>query len=209
MMTWLRGGAFIAAGLVALVGLSLAAALVWQWLRRTQHAQRAVAGKAAAKVFDPNATGGYYRNAGAEAMTLPSLHEHFAQTTLARFGAPQGFDEVGFLRQAKEHFGRMQAAWDAGDVAALERYTTPDMYSELLQQVKSRAGVDKTDVVTLDAQLLGIQQFEDDYLASVEFSGMVREASYGGAAPFREVWNLSRKLAGGDWHLAGIEQLGA
>lgn len=206
MMTWLSGGAYIAVGLIALVALSIAAALAWQRLRRAPQGEAD-----RRKFFDPNATGGYYRNAGAEAMTLPSLHaaHAFPATTLARFGVPDGFDEAGLLATARARFAQMQAAWDSGDVQTIERYTTPDLYGELLRQVKSRSGVDKTDVVALDAQLLGIQQFEDDYLASVEFSGIVREQGFGGSAPFREVWNLSRKVSGGEWQLAGVEQLGA
>ena len=40
-----------------------------------------------------------------------------------------------------------------------------------------------------DAQLLGVEDHDDAYVASVEFSGMSREHAAGGPSPFREVWN--------------------
>jgi predicted lipid-binding transport protein (Tim44 family) len=84
------------------------------------------------------------------------------------------------------------------------------MYTELEAQIAQRQGLDKTDVVTLEAQLLGIEDTNDEYLASVEFSGLIREETFGSAAPFREVWNLARDKPGkGGWMLAGIEQMNA
>ena len=55
----------------------------------------------------------------------------------------------------------------------------------------------------LDAKLLGIEELADDYMASVEFSGMIREDASAGPSPFREVWNMTKpeqrqqRLAGG------------
>jgi hypothetical protein len=46
-------------------------------------------------------------------------------------------------------------------------------------------------VVTLDAALLALEKIGSDYVASVEFSGMIRESSDAGAAPFKEVWMLT------------------
>jgi predicted lipid-binding transport protein (Tim44 family) len=62
-------------------------------------------------------------------------------------------------------------------------------------------------VVTIDAKLLGIETGEVDYLASVHFSGTIRENGQVEAAPFSEVWNLSKpRSGGGGWLLAGIQQ---
>jgi predicted lipid-binding transport protein (Tim44 family) len=154
---------------------------------------------------------GYYRHAGAEGHTTAAFHpEEQATQTMARFGAPEGFDEAGFITTAKQHYTRLQQAWDSGNLAEIERFTSPAMYSELKEQIAQRQGLDKTDVVTLEAQLLGIEEANGEYLASVEFSGLIREETFGGATPFREVWNLARYKAGkGGWLLAGIEQMNA
>jgi predicted lipid-binding transport protein (Tim44 family) len=45
-------------------------------------------------------------------------------------------------------------------------------------------------------------------MASVEFSGMIREEPSAGPSPFREVWNLVKPKAGnGGWLVAGVQAL--
>ena len=126
-----------------------------------------------------------------------------------QWGVPAGFDEDAFLRHAKASFIRMQAAWDRGDLADLREFTSPEVYAELSLQIQERGGnADFTDVVSIDAQLRGLETTERDYLASVQFNGMIRNAPNAQAEPFVEVWNLSKPLAGnGGWVLAGIQQI--
>ena len=64
-----------------------------------------------------------------------------------------------------------------------------------------------TDVLMLDAQLLGIEDLGQDYMASVEFSGMIREEPSAGPSAFREVWNMTKPKAGGGWLVAGVQAL--
>ncbi len=59
----------------------------------------------------------------------------------------------------------------------------------------------------LDAKLLGIEELPDAWLASVEFSGMIREDASAGPSPFREVWNMSKPVSGGGWLVAGVQAL--
>jgi predicted lipid-binding transport protein (Tim44 family) len=126
-----------------------------------------------------------------------------------QWGVPAGFDADAFLRHAKASFIRMQSAWDRGDVNDLREFTSPEVYGELSMQIQERGGnPDFTDVVSIDAQLLGIETTERDYLASVQFNGMIRNAPNALAEPFVEVWNLSKPLNGnGGWVLAGIQQI--
>jgi predicted lipid-binding transport protein (Tim44 family) len=126
-----------------------------------------------------------------------------------QWGVPAGFDTEAFLRHAKASFIRMQAAWDRGDVADLREFTAPEVLAELQLQIQERGGnQDYTEVVSIDAQLLGIETTERDYLASVQFNGMIRNAPGAPAEPYVEVWNLSNPLAGtGGWVLAGIQQI--
>ena len=66
----------------------------------------------------------------------------------------------------------------------------------------------RTEVVMLEAQLLGIEETAVDYLASVEFSGMIREEPSSGPAPFREVWNMVKpKNGSAGWLVAGVQAL--
>lgn len=60
----------------------------------------------------------------------------------------------------------------------------------------------------LDAQLLGIEDLGQGYMASVEFSGMIREDLSSGPSPFREVWNMTKPSDGSTgWLVAGVQAL--
>lgn len=127
----------------------------------------------------------------------------------ATWSIPADFDVAGFLRHSKTYFIRLQAAWDKADVNDLREFTSPEMYAEMKQQLLERgASANHTDVVSIDAELLGIETIDGEYLASVKFTGMIRESENAPAEPFAEVWNLSKPATGtGGWVLAGIQQL--
>jgi len=124
-------------------------------------------------------------------------------------GVPAGFDVEGFVRTAKVQFVRLQAANDAGNLNDLREFTSPEMFAELKLDIDERgASANRTDVVTLDAELLGIETTATDYLASVRYTGMIREEEGSEAKAFDEVWVLSKPIVGGGWVLAGIRQQG-
>ncbi len=128
----------------------------------------------------------------------------------APWGVPGDFDKEAFLRHAKSNFIRLQAAWDKADVNDIREFTSPEVYAELRMQIQERgAQPDFTDVVSIDAELLGIETSVNDYLASVKFTGLIRSAPGAAAEPFAEVWNMSKPVSGNSgWVLAGIQQLG-
>ncbi len=120
---------------------------------------------------------------------------------------PGDFDTPNFLKQAKEQFVRIQAVWDSGSTEGLRDFLTDDLITELKPQLAERgAAPNKTEVVLLNAEMLGIETVSDGHLASVRFSGMLREAPGAEAFRFEEVWNLF-KPANGGWLLAGIQQI--
>ena len=129
------------------------------------------------------------------------------------WGIPAGFDADGFLAAAKRNFVTLQDAWDRADIAVLRAMMTDDMVSEIKTQLSERAAhtggqANRTDVVMLQAQLLGIEDLGEGYLASVEFSGMIREEPSAGPSPFREVWNMSKPKNGSiGWLVAGVQAL--
>ncbi|KNH10205.1 putative membrane protein [Candidatus Burkholderia brachyanthoides] len=122
---------------------------------------------------------------------------------------PAGFDTDAFTRNAKVYFIRLQDAWDRGDVNDIREFTTPEMYAEIKLDVDARGGApNRTDVVQLDADVLGVEDRDPEYLASVRFHGLIRESEGASAEPFVEVWNLSKQKSGNEgWLLAGIQQV--
>lgn len=129
------------------------------------------------------------------------------------WGIPAGFDSEGFLKSAKANFISLQAAWDKSDINALRVMMTDAMLKEIQAQLAERethsgGPVNLTDVVMIDAQLLGIEDMGDAYMASVEFSGMIREEPSAGPSSFREVWNMTKAKSGDSgWLVAGVQAL--
>jgi predicted lipid-binding transport protein (Tim44 family) len=129
------------------------------------------------------------------------------------WGIPADFDTHGFLASAKQNFITLQAAWDSSDISHLRAMMTDEMLAEIKSQLAEReqhtgAGANHTEVAALDAKLLGIEEVGNAWLASVEFSGMIKEDPSQSPGPFREVWNMSKNKSGsGGWLVAGVQAL--
>ena len=122
---------------------------------------------------------------------------------------PVDFDGETFLRQAREQYIRLQGAYDSADFATLRNFSSADMYAQLKAEIEQRAGAtNHTDVVSLHAELLGIDSSARDHTASVRFYGVLRESAEQSSQSFDEVWNLLKPVDGSaGWVLAGIQQL--
>lgn len=130
------------------------------------------------------------------------------------WSTPADFDVAAFEAAAKRNFIALQAAWDKGDIPTLRSMMTDEMLSEIRQQLAEREAeaapgeVNQTDVVMLEAQFLGIEDQDGEWMASVEFSGLIREDASAGPAPFREVWNMTKpKNNASGWLVAGLQAL--
>ena len=121
---------------------------------------------------------------------------------------PAGFDLDGFVRQAKLNFVRLQAANDAGNMEDIRAFTTPEMFAEIQLEYQERGkAAQQTDVVQLNAGLLDLSTEAGRQIASVRFSGSIREAADAAPEAFDEVWHLTRPAdASGGWVVAGIQQ---
>lgn len=183
---------------------------------------RMVRGKAAGNMqakrglqpaYGSASSGGYTPEIGSRvepaAFQAPASASGSEAVNGAPYGVPADFDTTGFLRHAKTYFIRLQAAWDRADVNDIREFTSPEMFAEMKMQLQERGeSPNHTDVVSLDAQLLGIETVGNDYLASVRFSGMIKESENAPTEHFTEIWNLSKPAAGeGGWVLAGIQQV--
>jgi predicted lipid-binding transport protein (Tim44 family) len=129
------------------------------------------------------------------------------------WGVPPGFDTPGFVEAAKRNFVTLQEAWDKADLATLRSMMTDEMLAEIRAQLAERerqfsGQPNRTEVVMLEGQLLGIEDLGGDYMASVEFSGMIREDPAPSPSPFREVWNMTKPKNGSSgWLVAGVQAL--
>lgn len=170
--------------------------------------------------FDPATPRGYSpKNVGNDASARP-WESTYDQPPIGSplgvsqgWGIPSGFDVDAFLQSSKSNFVNLQDAWDRADIPSLRAMMTDGMLAQIKGQLAAREqssnrGVNKTEVVMIEAQLLGIEELDDHYLASVEFSGLVREDTSAGPNPFREIWNITRPKSGsGGWLVAGVQAL--
>ena len=120
-----------------------------------------------------------------------------------------GFEVAPFVRVAKTSFIRLQAANDDGDLDDIRDYTTPEMYAQIAMQIKERGATpQRTEVVSVDADVVEAQ-VEDGYeVASVRFWGLIRENDAANPEPFDEIWQVRRKADDrrAPWLIAGIQQ---
>lgn len=215
------GAAFGSVLMVALLALLALAVVGWLMRRRADPVAPqpfAVPGGSYSPAYRPE-------NVGNDASARPYERSNFqsetgqgsmigsALTGSQAWGVPAGFDTEGFLLACKRNFVSLQFAWDHADLSALRAFMTDEMLGEITTQLAERdthtgSPVNVTEVVMLDARLLGIEETAVDYLASVEFSGMIRENPSSGPAPFREVWNMSKPKDGSaGWLVAGVQAL--
>jgi predicted lipid-binding transport protein (Tim44 family) len=137
-----------------------------------------------------------------------SAMDQFARggTSGAPWGVPAGFDTAQFLAHAKEHYASLQRAWDSRNLDEIVEFTTNDMFIALTHEMHDRPGQTRTEVVSLDAELLGIESDASEHVASVKFDGTLRVD--GEVERISEVWNLTKPVTGqGGWVLAGIQQM--
>jgi predicted lipid-binding transport protein (Tim44 family) len=183
-----------AAGLLTAGGVLLAAgAAAWLWRAHATQRVPAFAG-----------VGG-----GAPAGTV--LRAPSACRQSATIVLPAGVEHAPLLAELRGHFVRLQAAWDRAEATSLRALTTPELFDQLCLEWPGAGAMcasNRTDVVTLHAELLGFEALAGMQLASVEFSGLIREAPERGAVPFRELWMLARPHSGeAGWKLARHQAL--
>ena len=222
-------GQFLMFGLLALVIMMVVGYFMRR--RQSQSASSPYAFEGAGAPAQPQSTPQYNpRNVGNDASARPweGQTASFEPAAPARqglnigsgvaagattWGIPAGFDVEGFVAAAKQNFVHLQDAWDRSDIAALKAMMTDTMLDEIKVQLAEREAlapgqVNKTEVVSLQAQLLGIEELENDFLASIEFTGLIREDPSAGPSPFREIWNMGRPKQGQmGWLVAGVQAL--
>ncbi|MCC6916599.1 Tim44-like domain-containing protein [Nitrosomonas sp.] len=122
---------------------------------------------------------------------------------------PADFDVESFVKQAKRSFIALQLAHDAGDLEEIRAYTTLGLFNEISKQVaEHKDTAQQTDVLSVDATLLDVTNQGSHAIASVRFTGEIKDAPNAQPEPFDEIWHVEKDLTSSDstWLLAGIQQ---
>jgi predicted lipid-binding transport protein (Tim44 family) len=122
---------------------------------------------------------------------------------------PADFDTASFERNAKVNFIRLQAANDAGDLDDIRQFTTPEMFAELqVEMAEQNTSIRKTNVMSIQADVVEVDEDADRYLVSVRFTGVIRDGTGEPDESFDEVWHLMKSRQGSSgWVLSGIQQM--
>jgi len=140
---------------------------------------------------------------------LPNSSARQVEAVTHNSTIPADFDVAGFVRSAKLNFIQLQAANDAGNLDDIRKVTTPEMFAELQMNISDRGnGIQVTEVVNVDADIIEVHEEKARYVVSVRFSGMMREETHGPVESIDEIWHLVKPRDGtGGWLLAGIQQI--
>lgn len=119
--------------------------------------------------------------------------------------SPEEFAPEPFLRDAKVKFLRLQTAWDQKNLKDIQEFTAPEVYAEIRMQLEEQGEeADVTEVSNLDAQLLDFSKQADALIASVRFTGLIREN--GVDSQLDEIWHFRKFYNSNDWVVGGIQQ---
>lgn len=120
---------------------------------------------------------------------------------------PEWFNEAAFVEGAKGHFTHLQQAWDNSDWDDIQTYTTPELLDTLKQERAKQTADQKTEVVSVMAELANFIDNDDHVIASINFYGWLKEDS-DETTEFSEIWHLRREMNGdsSDWVIVGIQQ---
>lgn len=125
--------------------------------------------------------------------------------TVSNSAYPSGFSSEQFVRQAKVQFIRLQAAYDQGNLQDLSTFTAPEVFAEIQMQLDERGDLpNTTEVLRLDAELLDASKQASTMIASVRFTGSLKEN--GELTPLDEIWHFRQFQPNGEWVVGGVQQ---
>lgn len=132
---------------------------------------------------------------------------HAVAATAGRW--PADFNATEFIRHARLNFVRLQEAHDARDSTALADFLTADLLADVQAQWHIEGPAQgKTDVVTLESEILDVVSEGLLHVVSVRFSGLIREDGAAEPQPFAEIWHLEKPMRGSTgWLVSGIQQV--
>ena len=201
------GGGFmdiLLIGLMIFLGLKLFAAF-----RGSQRPAQASAGAQGAQAAQPEA--GMMRNDSASNGWDALRGQGGAGEADApgpQIPMPPGFDADEFLRGAKMAYTRLQTAWDKRDMNDISQFTTEAVQKSVREQMEADPKPSTTEILLVNAQLLGVADEGQEQYAQVFFDVLLRESpDQQTPSSAREVWHFMRPVTGGNWKLDGIQQV--
>lgn len=194
LLSYLFMGHGLGASLLSWLAIGTVILLIVQFLRQRKTAKVYSTG------MHNHVNNHLFESAAAEPISKP-----FNATVFSNDNTIPNFDEADFLREVKAKFIRLQAAFDQQNLNDIREFTLPEVFAEIQLQLNERGDVENyTEVVSLEADLLeAINEFQIP-VASVKFSGQLKENKNMLPISFNETWHFKKE--NGAWKVAGIQQ---
>ena len=133
-----------------------------------------------------------------------------ASSSTLQTSRPLNPAEAELLARAPAFFRELQDANNAGDKKALERLVDAEFLPTLISDIDTRTAPSRTLVKSLSVQGNRVLDFVTEgqqYVGSIHYIGVINEGTGQGEEDLEEMWNFVRDVEGGQWKLAGIEQV--
>jgi predicted lipid-binding transport protein (Tim44 family) len=130
------------------------------------------------------------------------------ETPITSSSQVNSIENQNFERNALKFFNELQEANNRGDISFMQTQTIEPLSSILISDIQNRTNASRTQVMMMNPKLLDMTEEADRSIASVRFTGMVREDENAAPDNVDEVWHFVRLAkSSNDWQLAGIEQV--
>lgn len=136
---------------------------------------------------------------------MPSFNSGWGESQEVKL--PEWFNKEAFLEGAREHFMKLQQAWDNCDWDSIQSYTSDELFQVLQEERAKLPEHQITEVVSVMSELLNFIDNKDHVIVSINFYGWLKEDSEE-TTEFNETWHLSRDMTqeNADWFIVGIQQ---
>jgi len=199
------GGAFEGINLMDILIIGLVIFLIFKFMSRRSPQPAAAGGYGAADLEDVD----NHQHSNTARDQPRSNDSPNSDTSIddLRSAAPKQFDQEAFIEGAKSCFARLQQAWDDGDLSDIRQFTTDHVFGEIQDQHQAREKHGKTEIVSLDAELLSSNDLGSKQEAIVLFKAELTED--GNSHPVEEVWHFIKPANSQQttWFLDGIQQV--
>ena len=193
-------------GLLDILLLGLLAYFAYRFFarRKVRQPEASSAGDTAAAYRDNSA---YNRSEPSDAWGRLQDNPSQPSASWNNVSVPENFDAEDFMRGAKLLYNRMQQSWSNRNLTDIAQFSTEAFMKEIRSQFAEDPTPCPTDVLMLEATLIGVEQGSGVERVQVLFDANLREGSSGMAEQVREVWHFIRQTEGDtSWRLDGIQQ---
>lgn len=117
--------------------------------------------------------------------------------------------ESEFIQGAKATFTRLTEAWDDRDLKDIQRFTTPEMFAVFQDKAEREPDGQRTEILLLNARLMGVRKEEGRETASVYFDALVHTGDTSRPENLRQVWEFIRSTEdeSSSWLLQSLEDV--